>query len=273
MKLMRTIGLAAALVSTLGTGIAEASYPAGVWVKVEAVQFEPSAAAPTRIRIHGAAMLYNGRIDVEFLNTYTPPERGVLYYECPAAQLATCRDEWNDIVANIDAPPEVCVGLGDQTQPTGTLRRPDQALGAADVYPIHMGVLTGYSPCERIRQFLSGEGDSGIGVGGSGSGGSGSGGSGTAGAGAGGADGAAGTGASGSAGSSSGGSGAIGAAGTAGSNAGASGGQGGTVASAPQGSASEDRGCSVTAVPSAAGATAAGIAALVLLALGRRRRA
>jgi hypothetical protein len=271
MKSMRTIGLAAALVSTLGAGVAEASYPAGVWVKVQGVEFEPSAAAATRIRIHGTAMLYKGQSDVSFLDMYTEPARGVLYYECPAAQVATCRNEWNDIVANIDAPPEVCVGLGDQSQPTGTLHRPGDALGTADVYPIHMGVLSGLTPCQRIREFLS---DAGTGVGGSGSGGSGTqgtgaGGSGTAGMGVGGSGGAAGTSASGS--SGAGGS-SSGAAGSAGSSAGTGSGQGGTVASAAPSSASEDRGCSMMPVPIGPGAWTAGIAALAALGLGRRRR-
>jgi MYXO-CTERM domain-containing protein len=181
MKSVRVVGLAAVSISMLAAGVAEASYPAGVWVKARGVEFEPSAAAPMRIRIHGAAMMYDGSTTNRFWG-YAEPARGVLYYECPAGQLATCQDEWKDIVANINAPLEVCVGLGDQSQPTGRLRRSEEPPGTADAYPIHMGILQGFTPCEMIGQLLSQQVDAGSGAGGTGAGGSGSGGTGQSGA-------------------------------------------------------------------------------------------
>jgi hypothetical protein len=265
MKSARMVCLAAVSISMLAASVAEASEPAGVWVKAQGVQLEPSAAAPTRIRIQGAAMMYDGSTDGIFRG-YAEPARGVLYYECPPAQLATCRDEWSDIVANINAPLEVCVGLGDQTQPTGRLRRLDEPSGAADAYPIHMGILQGFTPCQMIGQLLSRQVDAGSGAGGTGAGGSGGG---TQGSGAGGTDGAAGT----NAGSSgSGGRGVVGAAGSGGSNAGAGSGQSGASANTPENAASEDRGCSLAALPLSVPVSGVGLAALVALTLLRRRR-
>ena len=260
MKSARVIGLAAVSIQLFAAGVAQASYPAGVWVKAQGVQLEPSPDAPTHIRIHGVAMLYDGSNHTSYVG-YTEPARGVLYYECPASQLATCRDEWNDIVRNIDAPLEVCVGLGDLKQPTGRLRRPDEPLGTADVYPIHMGILPGYSPCQRIREFLSGEIDAGTGVGGTTGAGGSSGGSG----GAGGTQGVAGTGASGSAGSTS------GPAGSGGSTGGTSSGNAGASASTPENSAREERGCSLSRARSSS-AYGLVLVALAALALRRRRR-
>jgi hypothetical protein len=269
MKSARMVCLAAVSISMLAASVAEASEPAGVWVKAQGVQLEPSAAAPTRIRIQGAAMMYDGSTDGIFRG-YAEPARGVLYYECPPAQLATCRDEWSDIVANINAPLEVCVGLGDQTQPTGRLRRLDEPSGAADAYPIHMGILQGFTPCQMIGQLLSQQVDAGSGAGGTGAGGSGSGGAGTQGSGAGGTDGAAGTSASGS--SGNGGSGVLGAAGSAGSNAGTGSGQSGAAANTPENAASEDRGCSLATLPLSVPVSGVGLVALAALTLLRRRR-
>jgi len=255
-----------------GARLAQASEPVGVWVKVQAVQYEPNAAAPTRIRITGAAMLYDGN-NTNLYVGYTAPARGALYYECPADQLATCIDEWKDIVANISEAPEVCVGIGHQSKPTGRLRPLGDVSAPADVYPIQLGVVHGFSPCQVLRDFLSG--DAGVGAGGTGAGGdAGAGGAGgTASAGTGGASGTgggAGVGAGGSPPGSGGSGSSSGGAGGKGSVADASTGTGGApVAAAPRETESSG-GCSVGTIRSGA-ASGIGLVLMTLLRLRRRR--
>jgi MYXO-CTERM domain-containing protein len=156
-----------ALAGCLTATVAHASYPAGVWVKVQSVVLEPSEAAPTRIRINGAAILFNGNTSPStYLDAYTAPALGYLYYECPSGDAATCLSEWQDVRNNIAAPPERCVGLGDQSVPTGTLRAPAQNPAGPDAYPIAMGVLDGYTPCQALADFLKMQPDGGDGTGG-----------------------------------------------------------------------------------------------------------
>jgi MYXO-CTERM domain-containing protein len=156
------VGLGAVAV-LLASRQAAASYPAGVWVKVQSVVFEPNAAAPERIQVHGAIMVYDGKTQAPYLG-YTGPALGFMYYDCPAGDEATCASEWADIVTNINAPPAECVGLGDQKIATGTLRAPGATAVQPDAYPIAMGVLPGFTPCQIIADFLA----SGPGAGGAG---------------------------------------------------------------------------------------------------------
>lgn len=227
---------ALALVVSLGASGAAASYPAGVWVKVQNVVLEPNASAPTKIQIHGAAMLYDKSSGTSY-SGYSEPALGYLYYSCPSGQEATCVSEWKDVEKNIAAGADVCVGLGDQSLPTGSLRSPSATPASPDAYPIAMGVLSGYTPCKVLESFLLGQPDAGTG-------------------------GAGGSGGGGSAGQSTG--------GAAGSGGAASGGTASGGASSG-GSSEDDGGCSVSGAgsPRFAWALALGAAAF---ALGRRRR-
>ncbi|MBI3205409.1 MAG: hypothetical protein HYZ29_27970 [Myxococcales bacterium] len=253
MRPMKFIPTLFALSLALAANEARASYPAGVWVKVKKVVFEPDATNPTKIQIHGAAMLYDKSTGTSYTG-YTEPAFGFLYYSCPAGKEKTCVSEWADVEKNIKATDDVCVGLGDQSLPTGTLRAPNATPTKPDEYPIAMGVLTGYVPCQVIEKFLNSQPDGGTG-GAGGTGGTGgstsSGGStstgGAAGSGSGGAStgGAAG---SGSGGASTGGASAGGASSGGTSSGGAS--SGGTGSGDDS---SDDGGCTVSAPSSVAG--------------------
>lgn len=156
--LRAALGVLAGLVIS---GPAQASYPAGVWVKVKSVVFVPNASAPERILIQGAAMVYDGSQATSYYG-YAEPALGSLYYACPDGQQATCLDEWKDVEKNIAEPNHVCVGLGDQKVPTGTLHPPGVHPTSADPYPIAMGVLPGFVPCEILGAYLtSGSGGAG----------------------------------------------------------------------------------------------------------------
>lgn len=151
---------ALAAAALLGLGLvssnALASAPAGVWVKVQQVVYEPNAASPTRVQVHGALMLFDGSSDDgRPYAHYTLPALGYVYYECPAGQAETCRQEWSDLEANIAKPENECVGFGWDSLPTGTLRQPGSAVANPDVYPIQNGVSSGFSPCQVLAQFLS----------------------------------------------------------------------------------------------------------------------
>lgn len=139
---------------------ARASVPVGVWARVESMTFEPSEASATRVQIRGAVMLFDNSTGGPYLG-YTSPALGTLDYVCPAGKEATCQLEWQDIKKNIGAPPNECVGFGDQLTPTGTLHANGAPLGAPDTYPLAMGVTGGFSPCQVLADFLAKQPDGG----------------------------------------------------------------------------------------------------------------
>jgi hypothetical protein len=156
MQQRKAFATAALLGLALVPANALASVPAGVWAKVQQVVYTPNATSPTRVQVHGALMLFDNSSDSSRpYPRYTSPAFGYLYYECPEGQAETCRQEWSDLEANIDKPENVCVGFGQDSLPTGTLRQPASTVESPDAYPIQNGVASGYSPCQVIAQFLS----------------------------------------------------------------------------------------------------------------------
>jgi hypothetical protein len=156
MQQRKAFAAAALLGLTLVPANALASVPAGVWAKVQQVVYTPNATSPTRVQVHGALMLFDNSSDPSRpYPRYTSPAFGYVYYECPEGQAETCRQEWSDLEANIAKPEDVCVGFGQDSLPTGTLRQPASTVESPDTYPIQNGVASGYSPCQAIAQFLS----------------------------------------------------------------------------------------------------------------------
>src|SRR5512139_2169129 len=127
----------ASIATVFVTQLAHASFPVAVWVKAQNVVLEPDATSPTRVRMEGAAMLYDGNTKEIYLG-YTAPALGYLYYECPSGQATTCVEEWKDILANVQAPSTTCVGFGSQQTKPGTLREIGVTPTKPDVYPIAM---------------------------------------------------------------------------------------------------------------------------------------
>ncbi|MEZ4225840.1 MAG: hypothetical protein R3B13_33110 [Polyangiaceae bacterium] len=268
------IGTLSALALTLGAAEAVASYPVAVWVKARKVELEPDAKSPTRVRIHGAAMLYDKSATGTAYGGYTDPAWGFLYYECPKGDEATCVSEWADIEKNIKDTDDICVGFGSQTQNPGTLHPwGSKALYKTDVYPISMGVVTGYTPCIAIENFIKTNGEPGsAGAGGAGGGAGSAGSAGAGGSGTAGGAGSAGTpGTAGSAGSPGGG-GSSGSASSGGTNSGSSGAGGGSsTAGTSGGDSSDDGGCSISGAPAVPTAFF-WLTALSALGFGLRRR-
>lgn len=272
---MKRIIVSAAALAAIGlsAATAQASYPTGVWLKAQKVVNEG-----TKVQIHGAIMLYDGSTNTSYYG-YTEPAFGFLYYECPKGQEGTCTQEWADIAKNVTETNDICVGFGDQKQSPGTLRPPGSAPGTPDAYPLSMGVVGGWTPCQVLQTFLLSAPDGGAGgsagaagsagAGGGAAGNPGSGGSaGSAGSGTGGgAAGNPGSGGSGTGGSGTGGS------GTGGSATGGTGaGTGGSGSGAKSGSDSgDDGGCSLASTPASHAPLWLGALALLGVGLTRRR--
>ncbi len=149
--------LSAMTLATLlvGEGVASASSPAGVWADVEKITYEPNAndvSTATRAVIHGVFVKSSGG----FPATYAEPVRGYFYYECPSAQLATCRMEWQNIAQGVGT--DSCAGWGDAQGSAGTVIEWCAAKPAPQPYPIHMGVqLTPYAAgyCAKAKAFAA----------------------------------------------------------------------------------------------------------------------
>jgi hypothetical protein len=124
--------LGAAVLSTVAL---RASDRIGVYAVVEKTTLEPNDTQPVRIQIWGAfaqAVTTNP-------NDYNDPQRGYLYYTCPAGQESTCRKEWSDITSV--AGKGTGIGFGSRFKGTGRIRKADEKPSAPDPYPIEMGVM------------------------------------------------------------------------------------------------------------------------------------
>ena len=133
------IVLSACLTATV---VLRASDMVGIYAVVEKVVLEPSNTAPQRIQVWGAFALAELRG-----STYQAPQRGYLYYTCPAGQESICRNEWADLksVAGKNA----VVGFGMRYKPTGRVRKADERAASPDPYPIEMGITKVDNPADR----------------------------------------------------------------------------------------------------------------------------
>jgi len=133
----RTLAVALSVIAVWAVGVARltASDPIGVYAVVEKVVFEPSESAPERVQVWGAFAL----ADTQNNDDYAAPQKGYLYYACPASQSRTCSNEWADLksVAGKGAG----VGFGGRHMPTGRIRKASEQPSSPDAYPIKMGVV------------------------------------------------------------------------------------------------------------------------------------
>ena len=138
----RTVGLAVVGASLALTVVVQASDMVGVYGVVEKVVMEPNETTPDRIQIWGAFSMAEGRG-----STYGAPQRGYLYYSCPANQASTCRNEWADLKSVVGK--GTAVGLGMRYKPAGRVRKADEKVVSPDPYPIAMGVIKVDNPGDR----------------------------------------------------------------------------------------------------------------------------
>jgi hypothetical protein len=154
MKNKITVGALVTLALTAGwSSEASASFPVAVWTHVDKVVLD-NPADPTTIEIHGTFMLHTGETSTKYFG-FSEPAKGYLYYTCPAGQKAICQMEWADLQKNIGKPVTECAGFGGDMSATGTLRQSCDPPSKPDIYPIAMGVVGGFSPCQVIGEFLT----------------------------------------------------------------------------------------------------------------------
>jgi hypothetical protein len=81
----------AALALLLLAGAAQASYPCGIYARIDKVEFEPNADKPERVKVWGDFIL------VKTTDTRYGPRRGYMYFEIVKGKEDTCRIEWKDL--------------------------------------------------------------------------------------------------------------------------------------------------------------------------------
>lgn len=138
----RRFGLGTIGMTLVLTAVLQASDMVGIYAVVEKVVLEPSDTAPQRVQVWGAFALAEGRG-----STYQAPQRGYLYYTCPAGQESTCRNEWADLKSV--AGKNTAVGFGMRYKPTGRVRKAGEKAASPDPYPIEMGVIKVDNPADR----------------------------------------------------------------------------------------------------------------------------
>lgn len=156
MSRLRLVPALAALVAltTLGTA-AHASFPAGVWGLVEKVTIEPDLMnlGLTMVRIDGLFIVANQKPDFAAYTGYGEPQAGYMYYKCEGKAVTVCEMEWKELAAVVGTENN-CRGWGDNSVPdNGSVRAGPVAPQNPDTYPLAMGVLMGFSPCEALEAW------------------------------------------------------------------------------------------------------------------------
>ncbi|MDC0675537.1 MYXO-CTERM sorting domain-containing protein [Nannocystis radixulma] len=149
---LRALTVAALGLCSLAPTVASASFPAGVWALVEKVTTEPDDKNPNRVRIDGLFMVANQKPDFAKYTGYSVPAHGHMYYECPEQDLATCQMEWAEL-AKLAGGEDNCRGWGDNSLPDNGSVRTAEPPVKPDAYPLSMGVLVGFTPCDALRAW------------------------------------------------------------------------------------------------------------------------
>jgi len=90
--MMRRIACLAAMLATVGLATAaRASFPCGIYARIDKVEFEPNADKPERIKVWGDFLL------VKTSNRLVGPERGYMYFSLVEKKAELCRIEWKDL--------------------------------------------------------------------------------------------------------------------------------------------------------------------------------
>ena len=89
---MRRIACLAAMLATVGLATAaRASFPCGIYARIDKVEFEPNADKPERIKVWGDFLM------VKTSNRLVGPERGYMYFSLVEKKAEHCRIEWKDL--------------------------------------------------------------------------------------------------------------------------------------------------------------------------------
>lgn len=148
---IRTLSLALGLCAAFPS-VAAASAPAGVWGLVEKVTVDP--AVPDQARIDGVFMVAGEKPDFAMYTGYSVPAHGFMYYECPKGQDKLCTIEWEDLTsASLSG--NNCRGWGDNQLPdNGSVRATGSPQDEPDAWPLGMGVVQGFTPCDALHAWV-----------------------------------------------------------------------------------------------------------------------
>lgn len=136
MKLLLCAAVATAACALSPSALASA--PMKVYARVDAVEYEPTKDAATRVVIRGVFGLQQATKTF----SYAPPAAGYMYYACPAGSEVECREQWAEIEAGIGQ--KFCMGWGQELGPVGTVRAANATPQNPDPYEIGMGVAQAY---------------------------------------------------------------------------------------------------------------------------------
>ena len=171
---LRVTVFAGALLTALAARPALASNAVGVYVAVSRVDMMPDATTATSVVIHGAFTLL--RAD----GSYSSPQCGQMYFQCPAGSETMCRMQWQD-VGRLGTMTGVCAGFGAMNMvSTATIRLEGSALAGPDTWDLGIGVSSARPSADSARprrlcrvRLSSGGGGAGGGAGGATGGGAG----------------------------------------------------------------------------------------------------
>jgi hypothetical protein len=138
------------LAITLGTGVATASGPIGVYALVDKVAFEPSSDKPDRIKISGVFIVAEETADNS--TVYSAPQRGYLYFVLPRGNEELARREWADLKSV--AGTRQVVGFGSSWGMKEHVRKPEEEAKVPSDFPIGNGVVKINADQPRAKALL-----------------------------------------------------------------------------------------------------------------------
>ncbi|HKB41383.1 MAG TPA: hypothetical protein VKD72_33465 [Gemmataceae bacterium] len=153
------IGPLAALALLFLAGAAQASYPCGIYARIDKVEFEPSLDKPDRVKVWGDFMV------AEPTGRLSDPRRGYMYFEFVKGKEDLCRLEWNDL-QEIAGSTKNYIAFGsaftEGRSDLGTVHKADARDPKPIPYPLNYGMsrlrtddLRGdNNPVAKLQKFL-----------------------------------------------------------------------------------------------------------------------
>jgi hypothetical protein len=153
------IGTVAVLALLLVAGAAQASYPCGIYARIDKVEFEPNADRPDRIKVWGDFLVVeaNGALD--------GPQRGYMYFAIVQGKEDLCRLEWKDL-KEVAGTAKNYIALGSAFTPhrgdLTTIYKADRRDAKPILYPLNYGLsrlrtedLRGTNnPVAKLQKYL-----------------------------------------------------------------------------------------------------------------------
>jgi hypothetical protein len=140
-------------------GAAQASYPCGIYARIDKVEFEPSPDKPERVKVWGDFMV------AEPTGRVSDPQRGYMYFEVVKGKEDLCRLEWKDL-KEVAGTTKNYIALGSAFTPgrgdLATVYKADAGDAKPIPYPLNYGLsrlrtddLRGdNNPVAKLQKYL-----------------------------------------------------------------------------------------------------------------------